>query len=85
MSAAVDVLAVMRRMSQQARVCRAGGAGSGTQNGEDEAAIADVAELIEAAREKQRVTGGGNVVTVTESLAAYHRLDAAIARVGGAA
>ncbi|QWN20930.1 hypothetical protein DGM98_13025 [Xanthomonas citri] len=43
-----------------------------------------VAELIEAAKEKQRVTGGGAVCTVAESNAVYRRMEAALARVGGA-
>lgn len=48
-------------------------------------ARAIIAELIDVAREKQRVTGGGPVVTVTESLAAYRRMEAVLARIGGAA
>jgi len=46
-------------------------------------ARAAVAELVEAAKGMRAVTGGGNVCTVTESLAAYHRLDAALAKFGG--
>lgn len=48
-------------------------------------ARAAVAELVEAAKEKQRVTGGGAVCTVAESNAVYHRMEAALARVKGGA
>ena len=49
-SKAVDVIAVLRRMAAQAAACRGAGAGSGTQQIEDERAIAALVELAAFAR-----------------------------------
>lgn len=77
----VDVLAVMRRMHLQANACRSGGAGSGTQDFEDESAITAVAELIAAAKlaTEEKYHDG------TSSREACDRLVAALTRIGSAA
>lgn len=51
----VDVLAVLRRMNVQAKAYRGAGAGSGTQQLHDEAAIAAVVDLIATQRETLRM------------------------------
>jgi len=73
----VDVLAVMDREMD-------GWAEDSEPYKELHEARAAVAELIEAAKEKQRVTGGGAACTVAESNAVYRRMDAALARATGA-
>ena len=82
----VDVVAVIRTAANrfQVEADRAGAHGSIYADSLYEARAA-VAELIEAAKEKQRVTGGGAACTVAESNAVYRRMDAALARVTGAA